>query len=270
MEKKIYVVIPHYIITEEVAQLARNAIRTFKETSDCVIISCDDCSPYKDVGFLKEMSDVYIRNKKNLGFAANCNVGFRWIMENVKDDCYIVCSNNDIEVYEYWFDELKNAMDMFQGAMVGGLGYKSKVVEGMPIEMYRINPGSKFTARYVSIGGRLEDWMFPGGLWMSTKSFLNEIAEDKNGIKEVFDSGFQHGGYEDIDLFLRAINAGKRLVITPKMQYWHKEGATRFSEQEIGTQNIAEKHNLEYFLTKNNFNPHQNILDFMKDERINY
>ena len=54
------------------------------------------------------------------------------------------------------------------------------------------------------------------------------------------------------------------------MQYWHEEGATRFSEQEIGTQNIAEKHNLEYFLKKNNFNPHQNILEFLVDERINY
>jgi O-antigen biosynthesis protein len=262
MEKKVFVVMPHYIITEEVAQLARNAIRTFKETSDCFIISCDDCSPYEDIGFLKEMSDVYIRNKENKGFAGNCNVGFNWIFENVKDDCYVVCVNNDIEVFEGWFDELKNAMEMFQGAMVGGLGFKSRMVEGMPIEMYRINPGSKFTARYVSIGGRLEDWMFPGGMYMTTKGFLQE-----NGL---YDENFLHGGYEDIDMFLRAIKAGKRLVITPKMQYWHKEGATRFSEQEMGTQNIAEKHNLEYFLTKNNFNPHQNILDFMKDIRINY
>jgi GT2 family glycosyltransferase len=267
---RIYVVMPHYIITKEVAELAKNAIKSFKNTCDCTVISCDDCSPYEDVGFLKEMSDVYIRNEKNLGFAANCNVGFRWIFENEKDDCYIVCANNDIEVFEYWFDELKKALDMFQGSMSGGLGYKDRIVEGMRIEDYRINPGSKFTARYMSIGGRLQDWMFPGGMWMSTKGFLDKMSEIRDGKKEVFDSNFQHGGYEDVDLFLRAIRGGHRLAITPRMQYWHKEGATRFSEQELGTQNIAEKHNLEYFLKKNNFNPHQNILDFMKDEVINY
>jgi len=267
---KLYICMPHYIITEHVAQLAKNAIASFKKTCDCTLISCDDCSPYKDVEFLKEMSDVYIRNEKNLGFAGNCNVGFNWIIENEKEDCYILCVNNDIEVYEGWFEELKRAMDMFQGSMVGGLGYKSKMVAGMPIEMYRINPGSKFTARYVGIKGRLEDWMMPGGMWMSTKNILVDISEERNGKKEIFDTNFQHGGYEDVDLFLRFIRQGKRLIITPKVQYWHEEGATRFSEQEIGTQNIAEKHNLEYFLKKNNFNPHQNILDFLVDERINY
>ena len=105
-----------------------------------------------------------------------------------------------------------------------------------------------------------------------TKEQYNNLSEEdkKKYSPQVYDENYQHGGFEDCQLFLDILKAGKRLVITPKMQYWHKEGATRFSEQEIGTQNIAEKHNLEYFLTKNNFNPHQNILDFMKDERINY
>jgi len=175
---KLYIVIPHYIITEHVAQLARNTIKSFRDTCECVIVSCDDCGPY-DSSFLKDISDVYIRNEKNLGFAGNCNVGFNWVIENEKEDCYVVCSNNDIEVFEGWFEEFKRAMDMYNGAIVGGLGYKGRMVEGMPIEMYRINPGSKFSSNSVSVGGRFDDWMFPGGLWFSTKNFLQEIAEYK-------------------------------------------------------------------------------------------
>lgn len=172
---KLYIVIPHYLITEHVAELARNAIKSFRDTCECVIISCDDCGPY-DSSFLKDISDVYIRNEKNLGFAGNCNVGFNWIIENEKEDAYVVCVNNDVEVFEGWFEEFKRALDMYDGAMVGGLGYKGRMVEGMPIEMYRINPGTKFSSNSVSIGGRFDDWMFPGGFYMTTKNFLLEMS----------------------------------------------------------------------------------------------
>jgi GT2 family glycosyltransferase len=257
---KLYIVIPHYIITPHVADLAKAAVNSFKNTAECVVVNCDDCSPY-DTSFLKDMPDVYIRNKENLGFASNCNVGFKWIMENEPEDCYIVCANNDIEVYRNWFEHLKRALEIGDGAMVGGLGYKGRYVEGMPIEQYDINPGSKFTGNYITEGGRLDDWMFPGGFWMTTKKNLEEIG--------LFDENFQHGGYEDIDLFLRFKKAGKRLIMTPKVAYWHEEGATRFSEQEKGRQAGAEVGNLAYFLNKWQFQPHHNILQFMVDNRIN-
>lgn len=257
---KLYIVIPHYVITEHVAELARNTIKSFKNTSDCTVINCDDCSPY-DTSFLKEMPDVYIRNKENLGFAANCNVGFKWILENEKDDCYIVCANNDIEVFPNWFKWLKYALEIGKGDMVGGLGFKGRMVEGRPIEEYETNPGSKFTGNYITEGGRLDDWLFPGGFFMTTKKALEEEG--------LFDEGFKHGGYEDVDLFLRFKSHGKRLVMTPKVAYWHEEGATRFSEQEKGRQAGAEVGNLSYFLNKWKFQPHQNILQYLVDNRIN-
>lgn len=257
---KTYCVIPHYIITEHVAQLARNAVNSFKNTADCIVVNCDDCSPY-DTSFLKGMPDVYIRNEKNLGFAGNCNVGFKWIFENEKDDCYIVCANNDIEVYPHWLERLKEAMAVGNGHMVGGLGYKSRIVEGRPIQDYDKNSGSRFKDTYITEGGRLDDWLFPGGFWMTTKKALEEEG--------VFDEGFKHGGYEDIDLFLRFKKHGKRLIMTPKVAYWHEEGATRFSEQEKGRQAGAEVGNHQYFITKWNFKPHDNILRHLVDNRIN-
>ena len=257
---KTYVVIPHYIITDTVAELARNTIKSFRDTSDVVIVSCDDCSE-TDTGFLKDISDVYIRNKENKGFAGNCNVGFKWILKNEKEECNVICANNDIEVFDGWLDEFNRILDISEARAIGGLGYKDRIVEGMPIQDYRNNPGSKYSANYYSQGGYLEDWMFPGGFYMIRKSMLDDYG--------LYDEGFLHGGYEDIDLFLRWKNAGEKLIITPKVQYWHKEGATRFSEEEKGKQISVEDHNREYFCKKNGFNPHENILDFMKDDRIN-
>lgn len=253
---------PHYIITEHVAKLAKRAIESFRETCpDCIIVSCDDQSPYNDTEFLEEMSDVYIRNAKNLGFAANCNVGFKWILENEKEECNIVCANNDIEVYPNWLKYLEEAMDFCKGVMVGGLGYKARIVEGMPISEYETNPGSKFTSRYYSDGGRLEDWMFPGGFYMARKSTF-----EKHGL---YDENFEHGGYEDIDLFMRIQEAGDKLVMTPKVSYWHEEGATRFSEQERGTQDIAEVKNRQYFRDKWGFDAHEEMNQRLVDNRIN-
>ena len=257
---KLYICIPHYIITPYVAELAKNAINSFKKTADCTIINCDDCSPY-DTSFLKELPDIYIRNKENKGFAGNCNVGFKWIMEHEKEDAYVVCANNDIEVYEGWFEEFVHTLEAFEGDAVGGLGFKVKIVEGKPIEEYKTNPGSKYNASFLSEGGRLNDWVFPGGFYMTKISVLRELG--------LYDEGFEHGGYEDIDLFLRWKKAGKRLLMTPKVPYWHEEGATRFSEQERGTQNNVEPKNRQYFKEKWGFDAQLEINNKLVDNRIN-
>jgi len=61
---KTYIIIPHYIVSEELKELAIQTINSFKkEFKDKVIISVDDGSPM-DCSFLKEMSDIYIRNKE--------------------------------------------------------------------------------------------------------------------------------------------------------------------------------------------------------------
>lgn len=256
---KIYVVIPHYIFTDELVTLASNAIKSFKNTADVQIISVDDDSPM-DTTFLKELSDVYIRKERG-GFAKTCNAGFQWILDNVKEDCWVVCANNDIEVYPKWFERLKHAIELGRGSMVGGLGFRDKTIWGMPIEEYENNPQSNYNHNYITEGGRLDDWLMPGGFWMSTKKDLEEVG--------LFDENFEHGGYEDVDLFLRFKNAGKRLIMTPKVQYWHKEGATRYTGNERAIQKSADEKNFNYFINKWKFNQEQNILHFLVDNRIN-
>jgi GT2 family glycosyltransferase len=105
---------------------------------------------------------------------------------------------------------------------------------------------------------------------ISRNEYLKLSDEEKNNFRiEIYDESYKHGGYEDVDLFLRFKEAGKRLIMTPKVAYWHEEGATRFSEEEKGRQAGAEVGNLQYFLDKWKFKPHHNILQFMVDNRIN-
>ena len=249
MERRTYVVMPHFIINEHVAQLSREAIESFRKTSDSIIISCDDASPY-DTEYLRDMSDIYIRNKENKGFAGNCNVGFNWILDNVKEDCNVVCVNNDIEVYDGWLEEFESKLDFTKARIIGGIGFR-----------FKGHFPEKITARYISTGGYLDDWMFPGGFYMIRKSVLEDYG--------LYDEGFKHGGYEDIDIFKRWVDNGEQLVITPKVAYWHEEGATRFSDIEEQRQTKIEPVNRAYYCKKNNRDTKDNLLDFLKDKRIN-
>lgn len=262
---KTYVVIPIYILTSKLEELTLETIKSFRDTSDTVIIGLDDASPW-DMTAIKDKLDVYIRNENNKGFAGNVNVGFNYVLEKEKKEkkeCYIVCSNNDILVYPGWLESFSELIEKFDGGLIGGLGYREKMVEGCPIEDYKINVGSLYGRNEIAVNGRYKDWMFPGGLYMIKASVLRKIG--------LLDESFEHGGYEDIDLFYRARLEGYKQLITPKVQYWHKEGATRFSEEEIGKQTVAEGKNLAYFINKWKFNPHQHMYrKIFTDEIINY
>ena len=257
---KTYIVMPHFLINDELVELAKKAIQSFRNSSnDITIISIDDGGEYgakEDV--LKPISDVYLKNEKNSGFAKTCNWGFNWIFENEKDDCYIVCANNDIEVYPGWQEALMEPFDLFENVGITGIiQFKVKVIEGIPIEKYKINQ--------ITEGGLLRDWMQDGGLWMSKKSILQEVG--------IFDEQFLRGGYEDMDLFLRMRDKfGKKIVMSGKSAYWHKQGATRWNSKRVGAINNfgidsknIEGENLKKFINKWGFNPHTRSIWYSKE-----
>lgn len=215
---KIYIVIPQYIVTQELKELATNAIKSFREASkDIVIVSVDDGST-EDVQFLKDLSDIYIRNEENMGFAKTCNRGFEHVFELLGDeDAYIVCANNDIEVYQGWQEAMMDPFDMYDNVAVTGLvSSKHKQIEGKHI--------SQYYKHKVSHGGLLNGFMQSGGLWMSKKSVLEEVG--------LFDERYEGGGMEDVDLFLRMRDRfRKKIIMSAKSMFWHKEGATRWNEE---------------------------------------
>lgn len=101
----------------------------------------------------------------------------------------------------------------------------------------------------------LRDRMQDGGLWCSKKSILQKIG--------IFDEIFLRGGYEDIDLFVRARDTfGMKIVMNGRAFYWHKQGATRWNTERIGAVNdfgveskSIENENLQRFIEKWGYNP---------------
>jgi hypothetical protein len=257
---KTYVVIPHYLVTEELIQLASNAIDSFRKTSDAIIVSVDDASPIGQ-DMLKEKSDIYIRNDHNSGFGITCNNGFRHVFGIEDEDCWIVCANNDIEVFKGWESAMKFPFERWENVAITGLisskcrnigGTEDGFIAGVPIETYQI--------KQISEGGQLREWMQSGGLWMSKQSVLKKVG--------IFDERFLRGGYEDVDLFLRMRDTyGMKIVMSGYSMFWHKEGATRWNCENNGYINnfgieskAIETENLDRFIQKWGFNPHTRAL----------
>ena len=245
---KHYVVINHYILSPEIEQLAINAVRSFKDTSDCVLVSVDDGSPIKS-DTLKELSDVWIPRETNGGFAVSANTGLQWVLDNEKDECIITYANNDLEANKGWFQEVVRCFDEYNADAIAGLGYRTR---DYPIR----------NDRYVSEGGKLDDFMFSGGFYTVHASLLREHG--------LYDETYEHGGIEDIDLFWRWKQAGKKLIITPRLQFFHVEGATRYSETQKEKQGDAIRKNEAYFESKWGFSPIKYLFQrILTDNRIN-
>jgi O-antigen biosynthesis protein len=248
MPSKTYVVMPNYIVTDELLELAINSVKSFKENSDAIVITVDDGSPM-DISGLIGISDYYIRNKENSGFGISCNNGFKKVFEIEKEDCYIICANNDIEINKKVVPALKEPFELYDNvAITGVVTYKDKIVDGKTLEHQYFDE--------IVQGGVLRGWMQDGGLWMSKKSVLEKIG--------LFDEQYIRGGYEDIDLFLRAKDTfGMKIVMSGHAAYWHKQGATRWNCEQNGfinnfgveSKNI-EGENLVRFINKWKVNPH--------------
>lgn len=249
-----YVVMPHYLITPQLIKYATRAIESIKESSDAIVISVDDGSPL-DGTEIARVSDYYLKNEKNMGFAPTCNRGFKWVFEHEKEDCYIICANNDIEVYKGFLEALKEPFEKIDNVAVSGIIHTrffdnngEPIFDGIHPKDYR---GIETTQ-----GGMCKDFMQDGGLWCSKKSVLEKVG--------IFDEQFIRGGYEDVDLFLRMRDTfGMRIIMSDKRMYFHREGATRWNSIQTNQVNNfgresknIEGENLEKFINKWKFNPH--------------
>lgn len=253
---------PHFLVNEKLIELAKNAILSYREDTDCILVNVDDGGEYglpAGSKMLQENSDIYIKNEKNSGFAITCNNGFRKVMEIEPDDCYIICSNNDILVHRKAIEELKRPFETFDNvAITGIISTKELTWEGQ--ELKYATPWQKITE-----GGLIQDRMQDGGLWMSKKSILEKVG--------LFDELFIRGGYEDVDLFLRMRDSfGMKIVMSGLSAYWHQQGATRWLSEAVGAVNDfgheskqIENKNLEYFIQKWGFNPHTRQIWFDKE-----
>jgi len=87
------VILPCYIINEEILELTKNAIFSL-DGHELVII---DNGSETGGGYLRALAHTYIRNNTNLGYAKAVNQGLRIIQDE-----YVAVVNNDIRVSKGW------------------------------------------------------------------------------------------------------------------------------------------------------------------------
>lgn len=227
-----YFVMPHYIASAELEQLAINAIVSMRQTADVFIVSVDDGSPLS-TWFLEDISDFTIHIEKNSGFAKACNLGLQWCIDQGAD--LIGCANNDIEVFDGWLRALEYPFTQWDDVGVTGLiSSKERTLNSHPVEKYQVPK--------ITEGGLLNHWMQSGGLWLSRSSVLKQVG--------LFDERFKVGGEEDVDLFWRMFESGYKLVMSGYSCFWHKEGATRWREGAKEKNKAIEQKNYEKFKEK--------------------
>ena len=164
-----------------------------------------------------------IVNPRNLGFPGGFNVGLRYALAQGAN--YVFMINNDTFVELNILDKLMSCADPSD---VGILA---------PKIYYADEPN-----RIWSVGGRRHPWtlemidkgdgQLDQGQWKDTieRDYLVGCALllKRSLLEDVglFDTGYCPIYYEDVDLCLRARQAGYRLLLVPSARMWHKVSAS--------------------------------------------
>lgn len=95
----ISVVIPVWIVNEELLKLTENTINSLGEVAELIII---DNGSTLGGGYLRSKADIYVRNKENLGYARAVNQGLKLAKNKL-----ICISNNDVRPSPNWQEVAK-------------------------------------------------------------------------------------------------------------------------------------------------------------------
>lgn len=92
----ISVITPAFVMKEELVEITRKCLTVLRNTPDCELINIDNGSSFGS-DMMKDLSDIYIRNKENLGFTKALNQGLK-----LASGDYLVVGNNDYVVEDDW------------------------------------------------------------------------------------------------------------------------------------------------------------------------
>ena len=85
-------VIPTYTLNEDLEDMAINAMLTYRDEVDELIV-CEDGGNYSDE--MRKIADIYIYSKKNVGFTKNINRGWK-----IASGDYTMLVNSDTLLFE--------------------------------------------------------------------------------------------------------------------------------------------------------------------------
>jgi len=218
----------------------------FTNYSNWELIVVDNGSTDETQLFLKQFQTTHdnceiILNDRNLGFAIGNNQGIK----KAKGQ-YLVFLNNDVFVTSNWLTELINCLKA--NPKVGIVGTKlvypqSRKIQhagvvfslkGKPFHIYR---NQRSTNRRVNIQ-KLYD-----AVTAACMLIRGNVIKELGG----FDERFKIGGYEDVDLCLRARLRKYKILYCPKSEMVHYEYG---SFRQIERFNEIAKENFKIFMKK--------------------
>jgi GT2 family glycosyltransferase len=222
------VIIPAYNHLPEVMRCL-NTLRMYASGDHVIMYHVqDDCSPEYD---LRECVPLEIastiRNERNLGFGGNCNAGARVVMGTFPADA-LLFMNQDITAHYDWSRGWDTALlNAFAGDDVGIVGARLLFPNGA----------------IQNAGGVYDQLCQPAHRCLG---WTNPLAAECNEARDVdwttgaaiavqtnlfqylggFDERYERGYFEDVDLCLRARDAGARIRYEPACTLIHSVGST--------------------------------------------
>jgi len=211
------VILPVYIINNEILELTKNAIFSL-DGHDLIII---DNGSEMGGGYLRALAHTYIRNNTNLGYAKAVNQGLRIIQDE-----YLAVANNDIRVSRNWEQV---AMEIFK---------EDEKIGSVHIRMIDYNDEMQLGKN---------TWITGRERWCSSSFFVIRNSALPDGL---YDENYGIGGYEDYDFWhrVRHLN-GWKTAYTTKACYQHNHSFTQrtLNQEERKDRDLK---SLEYFKVK--------------------
>lgn len=190
--KEISVVIPCLVINDDLAEQAKKAVTSIR-TDNTEIILVDNGSTHGS-DFLRQNADIYIRYPGKIGFGPACNAGLKLANGN-----YLVISSIDVEYVVGSVDELAKHYHSSFGALCPSAMDKGQGKDD------KIHDNETFGATFI----------------MSRESY--EAVKLPEGL---YDPRYEHGYYEDTDLWYRFDQIGKPLPRSGHVLVHHGQGTT--------------------------------------------
>lgn len=210
--KEFSVIMPCWLVNEELIQLTKEAIDSL---GDVNLIIIDNGSPMGG-GYLRSVADVYIRNKENLGYAKAVNQGL--VLARMGQ--YIAIANDDIRVSPNWKEVTKEVL-------------KEEDTYSCHFRMIPYDEPMKFGDK---------TWYTGRERWCSSSFFV--LNKDQQYF--LYDENFLNS-YDDYDYWLRVRKAGLHTAYTTKACYQHKDS---FTQKLRADRSENDKRNIEYFKQK--------------------
>lgn len=181
-------ILPCYILNDELLQLTKNAVESFGDVNLVVI---DNASPLGG-GYLRSVADIYIRNTENLGYAKAVNQGIK-LTDGLK-----AIANNDVRVSPNW-QEVTN--EVFTNNPKAYSVHFRMIEYDEPFDYGELTAYQGFER------------------WCSSSFFV--IRGD-----ELYDENLLNS-YDDYDYWLRIRGKGLKTAYTNKASYQHAHSSTQ-------------------------------------------